>query len=282
MWAVIGGSGFEQFDEVASLEELPRETPFGLASSGFRRIKVGNSECLFLSRHGKDHELLPSEINYRANIFAIKREGATKVISFSSVGNLQSEIKPKDLILPYQYLNQTRRNHEITTFAGNGVIGHIALGQPIWEKGAHYVATTLASKLSIPIHTHRTYVCIEGPFFSTRAESKLFQSFGGDVVGMTGFPEYALAREAGLSYLPCCFSTDNDSWDDSECHVTLQQIVTVMKENNQNAFILVKLLLNSSLEADPTIRLGNLKENLFCSYERLSKEQKQWLEVIGR
>ncbi len=281
MWGIIGGSGFESFQDVELIEELDEKTPFGPVSSGYRKIRVAGEECLFISRHGKHHQLLPSEVNYRANLFALKRDGASKVLAIASVGSLQKEIKPNHLVLPSQFLNLTKRGLGTTTFAGNGVVGHVALGQPVWEEGSRYAAS-LQEKLGITVHSNRTYVCVEGPGFSTRVESKLYRQMGGHVIGMTGFPEYALAREAGLCYLPCSFVTDNDSWDESVSHVTMEQILSVMKSNSQKAYSLMKLLVTSSLRADPSLLHGNLKEALFCSYDNLSSEQKGWLDILGK
>ncbi len=278
MWAVIGGSGFEAFDGIEKLEELPRETPFGLASSGFRKIAVRGKPALFLSRHGAYHELLPSEINYRANLFALKQAGATKLISFASVGSLRPEIEPTDLVLPSQYINHSRRK-EGTSFTGEGVVGHVSLAQPTWREGSRFVAT-LQKALSLPIHTKKTYLCVEGPTFSTQAESKLFQSFGADIIGMTGFPEYALAREAGICYLPCCFVTDFDSWNESEEHVTLEQVIPRLAKNKASALRILENLLASDLQADQEILKGNLKSNLFCDWSRLTEKQRGWLEVL--
>lgn len=235
MWGIIGGSGFEKFDGFEVIEELSCETPFGLASSGFKRVRVEGEECLFISRHGAHHELLPSEVNYRANIYALKKMGAKSVISFSAIGSLKKELAPGDMVVPSQYIDRTKglRAH---TFCGEGIVGHVSLAHPTCEK----VTTALKDfQPQLKKHFHKTYICIEGPYFSSKAESNLYRSFGADVIGMTHFPEYALAREAGLHYVPCCFVTDYDCWDESIPHVTLEEVLEVMRKNNEKAYRLL-------------------------------------------
>ncbi len=241
MLGLIGGSGFENFKEFEVVEELDVNTPFGEASSGFKKVKIDGVECLFLSRHGKSHELLPSEINFRANVYNFKKHGAKAVVSFSAVGSLAKEFKPGDMVVPTQYIDRTKglRKH---TFLGNGCVGHVSLAQPICPNLVETVMTFSAGK-DWDSHFKKTYVCIEGPYFSTQAESKWFRAIGGDIIGMTHFPEFALMREASLPYLPCCFVTDYDCWDDSIEHVTLQEVIKVMKGNNGKAFSLARDLV---------------------------------------
>ncbi|MBC7370805.1 MAG: MTAP family purine nucleoside phosphorylase, partial [Bdellovibrionaceae bacterium] len=234
MFGIIGGSGFEKFDEFETVEILDRKTPFGEASSGFKKVKVGGVEFLFISRHGDHHELLPSEINYRANIYALKKHGAKAVVSFSAIGSLVQECAPGDLVIPYQYIDRTKGIRQ-STFLGQGLIGHISLAKPICEVMAERLAP-LAKMHNFKTHSKKTYVCIEGPYFSTKAESLSYRQMGAEVIGMSNFPEYALAREAGLPYLPCCFVTDYDCWDDSIPHVTVEDVIKLMKLNNGKAF----------------------------------------------
>ncbi|MEI6791306.1 MAG: helix-hairpin-helix domain-containing protein, partial [Myxococcaceae bacterium] len=203
MWAIIGGSGFENFPEFEILEDLERETPFGLASSGAKKIRLAGEEILFISRHGRSHELLPSEVNYQANIFLLKKLGATKILAISSVGSLREELKPGDLVVPTQYIDRTKsiRQH---TFAGNGLVSHVSLADPV-SLGLVDELKKQTPKFDFDSHFDRTSIIIEGPGFSTRAEANYYQKIGADIIGMTAFPEYALAREAGMHYLPCSF-----------------------------------------------------------------------------
>ncbi len=277
MWAIIGGSGFEQFEEVVSVESLSTETPFGEASSGLRKIKIQDTECIFLSRHGAKHERLPSEINYRANIFALKKLGVTRILALSAVGSLRKELSPGDLVLPSQYVDQTKGIRK-SSFCGEGLVGHISLAKPVWSKGIEWI-DSIAHELEFKTHTNKTYVCIEGPYFSTQAESHYYRMLGADIIGMTNFPEYALAREAGISYLPCCFVTDYDSWDTTVEHVTLEGVLNVMKQNNKNAFKLILKILHGSLEEDTGIREMGLKTGVMSTVA-LSNIQKDFLNLL--
>lgn len=282
MWAIIGGSGFESFSEVESLADIPRATPFGEAASGLRKIRVqtesGPIDAIFLSRHGAQHELLPSEINYAANIFALKRAGATKIIAFSAVGSLREELRPGDMVIPHQYVDRTKGIRR-TSFCGGGVVGHVSLADPIWQDAAAWV-DGIRPELSFSVHLNKTYVCIEGPTFSTRAESHTYRQIQADIIGMTGFPEFALAREAGLGYLPCAFVTDYDSWNEAIPHVTLEQVIELMRQNNGRALQLLKKLLASGLERDERAVQGGLNHNLLTSPEKLPLASREWMAIL--
>lgn len=285
MIGVIGGSGFEKFEEFETLELLNRETPFGLAASGFKKVKVDGKEFLFISRHGEHHEHLPSEINYRANIFAFKNMGARAIVSFSAVGSLQKEYAPGDLVVPYQYIDRTKslRQH---TFLGEGLIGHISLAKPICEIMAERLKDlVIKNKISekFKIHFGPTYVCIEGPYFSTKAESNTYRQMQAQIIGMSNFPEYALAREAGLPYLPCCFVTDYDCWDDSIPHVTVDEVIKVMKANNAKAFSILKTILSAENIFEGSLAFdGGLRTGLFMPKEMIPPSKQKWVDVLIR
>jgi 5'-methylthioadenosine phosphorylase len=284
MIGVIGGSGFEKFEEFETIALLNRETPFGNAASGFKKVKVDGTEFLFISRHGEHHEHLPSEINYRANIFAFKKFGAKAIVSFSAVGSLQQEFAPGDLVVPYQYIDRTKslRKH---TFLGEGLIGHVSLAKPVCDVMAEKAIELVAeNKLNELFKTHfgQTYVCIEGPYFSTKAESNSYRQMGADIIGMSNFPEYALAREAGLPYLPCSFVTDYDCWDDSIPHVTVEEVIRVMKGNNAKAFSLLKAFLKSedSLFEGSAAVEGGLRTGLFMPKEAIPDSKRPWVDIL--
>lgn len=282
MWAIIGGSGFESFDGIEEIEELDRKTPFGMTSSGLRRIRVGQgslkTECLFLSRHGRHHELLPTEVNYRANIFALKRAGVTRVLSVSAVGSLQKELAPGDLVVPSQYIDRTK-GVRAATFLGQGLVGHVSLAQPTWSAGASALRE-IAPRFGFNVHFDKTYICIEGPYFSTQAESKSYREMGADIIGMTNFPEYALAREAGLCYLPLSFVTDYDCWDSSIEHVTLQVVLDTMKKNNQKAVEAIRAIFQLNPSPDKSLQSAGLKSSLMTPLANLPIETKSWLDVV--
>lgn len=299
MWAVIGGSGFEQFANVENRGAVDRETPFGLASSGMRRICVtlsdeAKAEILFLPRHGEQHELSPSEVNYAANIFALKRAGATKIIAFSAVGSLREELRPGDMVIPQQFIDRTRSLRR-NSFCGDGIVGHVSLAEPIWAEAAHWVREH-KPEFSFSIHFEKTALVIEGPQFSTRAESHSYRAMGADTIGMTAYPEFALAREAGLAYLPCCFVTDYDSWNESIPHVTLAQVLELMRQNNGKAFELLQKLLwatpgaavGGPPNADVAPELmqsalahnGGLRAGLMTPIERVPAKHRAWLDIL--
>lgn len=285
MLGVIGGSGFEKFDEFETIELLNRETPFGLAASGFKKVRVEGTEFLFISRHGDHHEHLPSEINYRANIYAFKKMGVKAIVSFSAVGSLQKQFAPGDLVVPFQYIDRTKsiRAH---TFLGGGLIGHVSLARPICEVMAVRAGEIAkANKLNEKFRMHfgQTYVCIEGPYFSTKAESNAYRQMEADIIGMSNFPEFALAREAGLPYLPCCFITDYDCWDDSIPHVTVEEVIRVMKDNNAKGFALLKLLLkDQDLYKGSAACEGGLRTGLFMPKEAIPADKREWVDVLMR
>lgn len=282
MWAVIGGSGFEKFSAVEKIRDLDRATPFGEASSGLKLVKVKTAgktvECIFLPRHGEKHELLPSEVNYCANIYALKRHGANKVVAFSAVGSLRQELRPGDMVVPVQYIDRTKSLRR-ASFTGNGIVGHVALAKPIWREAADYLKR-LHQDFSFQLHFERTALVVEGPYFSTSAESHQFRAMSADIIGMTAFPEYALAREAGLGFLPCSFVTDYDSWNDAIPHVTLAQVLELMRQNNEKAFQVLQALLASPLARDAAAKAGALPNNLMCARESLSADAQAWLGVL--
>lgn len=279
MIGVIGGSGFERFDDFKTIELLNTETPFGKASSGFKKVKVDQHEFLFISRHGDHHELLPSEINYRANIYAMKKMGVTKIISFSAVGSLQKELAPGDLVVPYQYIDRTKGLRQ-STFLGEGLIGHVSLAKPICEVMANNFLS-IAKDFDFKIHFKKTYVCIEGPYFSTMAESHTYRQMNADIIGMSNFPEYALAREAGIPYLPCCFVTDYDCWDVNVPHVTVDEVIKVMKGNNQKGFqALKKLLTIENLSSGSAAPDGGLRSGLFMPPEAIPANKRDIMNVL--
>jgi 5'-methylthioadenosine phosphorylase len=280
MFAVIGGSGFEKFDGFEVVELLDRNTPFGLAASGLKRVRVEGKEFLFLSRHGEHHEHLPSEVNYRANIFALKKHGARAVVSFSAVGSLEKDCAPGDLVVPDQYIDRTKgfRQH---TFLGEGVIGHCSLAHPTCDVMEGHLRAIAKTGLGFAVHFGKTYICIEGPSFSTQAESMSYRQMGANIIGMSNFPEYALAREAGLPYLPCCFVTDYDCWDDTIPHVTVDEVIKVMKANNQKAFTLFKEILKSNdFYLNSKAPAGGLRSGLFMPKDAIPVDKREWVELL--
>ncbi len=280
MWAIIGGSGFETFEEFVTLEELDRETPFGKTSKGFKKVSIEGVEALFIPRHGIHHSRLPSDVNYRANIFALKKMGATKLLGFSAVGSLANECAPGDLVIPSQFIDRTKGIRK-STFCGDGLVGHVSLAEPVTQALVSGLQT-LTPAFDFKVHFNKTLVVMEGPQFSTKAESHLYRSWKADIIGMTSYPEYALAREAGLAYMNCAFVTDYDCWKDDIPHVTVDEVMRIMKLNNKKAFVVAKSLLHSKLDSlqKANESLSGLKTSLMTPLNSFSAKQKYWLDIL--
>ncbi|MCJ8277475.1 MAG: MTAP family purine nucleoside phosphorylase [Bdellovibrionales bacterium] len=280
MWSSIGGSGFEKFDNFKTVEELDRETPFGLCSEGFKKVELEGKEILFIPRHGTLHDLLPSEVNYRANIYALKKYGATKLVTFSAVGSLQNEYAPGDLVVPTQFIDRTKGVRK-TSYCGEGIVGHVSLAEPVTPSFVS-VLKEMSSGYDFKCHFDKTLVVMEGPQFSTKGESHLYRSWNADIIGMTSYPEYALAREAGLAYMNCCFVTDYDCWKDDIPHVTVEQVIAVMRKNNQKAYEVAKSMVfcgKDDVKSATEIEHG-LKNALMSPKDALTKDQQNFMGVL--
>ncbi|HQR70770.1 MAG TPA: S-methyl-5'-thioadenosine phosphorylase [Burkholderiaceae bacterium] len=231
---VIGGSGLYQMDALRDPRELRVDTPFGVPSDVIVTGQVDGIPVAFLARHGRGHRLLPSEVPYRANLYALKQLGIEYLLSFSAVGSLREELRPLDMVLPDQFIDLTRRRE--STFFGQGVVAHVSMAQPVCPNVADALARA-ASGLREPVRVHRggTYVCIEGPQFSTQAESQWYRSMGASVIGMTNMPEAKLAREAQIAYATLAMVTDYDCWHPREAAVTADVAMANLLKNAQNA-----------------------------------------------
>jgi len=282
MWSIIGGSGFESFEGFKVIEELDRETPFGLCSEGLKLVELEGVPLVFIPRHGSTHDLLPTEVNYQANIYALKKHGAKRLLAFSAVGSLSDDYAPGDLVAPSQFIDRTKGLRK-STFCGGGLVGHVSLAQPVNESLMSGLKE-MASHYSFNCHFDKTLIVMEGPHFSTKGESHLYRSWKADVIGMTSFPEYALAREAGLAYLNCCFVTDYDCWKEDAPPVTVEQVIEVMRNNNQKAYEVAKSFVhtqNSNVQSATEVESG-LKNALLTPREALSPETLQVVELLTR
>lgn len=230
---VIGGSGLYDIEGIEDLEEITLETPFGAPSDAFICGRLEGVRCVFVPRHGRGHRFLPSEVNYRANIWGLKKLGARHVLSVSAVGSLEAEVEPGHLVCPDQFIDRTRGRQG--TFFGEGAAGHVQFGDPISPELRQILLDAARSVSSTTVHDGGTYVCIEGPTFSTRAESNLFRSWGCRVVGMTNLPEARLAREAELAYATLALSTDYDCWYEGHDEVSVESVIAVIKQNVASA-----------------------------------------------
>jgi 5'-methylthioadenosine phosphorylase len=230
--AVIGGSGLYDLDMLEDVTEHHIETPFGVPSAPIVEGRSGRRRMLFLARHGRGHRFLPSEVNYRANIFALKVLGAEQVVSISAVGSLREEIVPGDLTVVSQLIDRTKGRP--STFFGNGIAGHVELADPVCADLSQSLFEA-ASTLDVKIHRDKTLMVMEGPAFSTRAESFMHRRLGADLIGMTALPEAKLAREAELCYAVLALATDYDCWHETEEDVTVDAVVRVLQQNAANA-----------------------------------------------
>lgn len=228
---VIGGSGLYGVEGLTDVEEVVVTTPYGPPSSPLVTGSLGDCRLVFLARHGRDHTLLPSEVPYRANLYALKSLGVRWVISMSAVGSLQEDIRPGDFVVVDQYLDRTK-NRE-STFFGEGCVAHVSFGEPVCPNLSAMAAR--ASEREGATRRGGTYVCMEGPAFSTRAESEFYRTLGAQVVGMTNLPEAKLAREAELAYATLAMVTDYDCWRTTEEPVTVEAVMATLGGNAQRA-----------------------------------------------
>ena len=234
---IIGGSGLYNMPGIADIHEVPQDTPFGGPSDAYVLGTLEGRKVAFLARHGRGHRILPSELNFRANIYGFKQLGVERILSVSAVGSLKEEHKPLEFVIPDQFVDRTR--HRVDTFFGNGVVAHVAFADPVCPQLSETV-TAACKKAGVVGKRGGTYICMEGPQFSTKAESNLYRSWGMDVIGMTNLQEAKLAREAEICYVTVAMVTDYDCWHPHHDSVTVDQIVAVLVKNAENACNVVR------------------------------------------
>ncbi len=234
---IIGGSGLYSMPGLTDIREVELETPFGDPSDAYVLGTLNGRSVAFLSRHGRGHRLMPTELPYRANIHGFKQLGVERILSLSAVGSLKEEHKPMDFVIPDQFVDRTR--HRVDTFFGDGLVAHVGFGHPICEEAAKFVEQA-CGRAGVKATRGGTYLNMEGPQFSTKAESNLYRSWGMDVIGMTNLTEARLAREAELCYVTVAMVTDYDCWHPEHDHVTVEQIVGVLMKNAENACNVVR------------------------------------------
>lgn len=235
---IIGGSGLYDIEGISNVEEVAIKTPFGDPSDAFITGKLEGTDVVFLPRHGRGHRFSPSKINYRANIYGMKKLGVEAIISVSAVGSLKENIKPLDFVVVDQFIDRTR-GERISTFFTDGIVAHVAFADPVAPELAAIILES-AKKVGVTVHPKGTYVCMEGPQFSTKAESHLYRSWGADIIGMTNLTEAKLAREAEISYATLAAVTDYDCWHDTHEAVTLEIVLSYLKKNVENAKKILK------------------------------------------
>ncbi len=237
---VIGGSGLYQMDGLTDVEEVVVDTPFGAPSDALIRGKLDGAEVVFLPRHGRGHVLTPSEVPYRANLWALKKLGVDWVLSISAVGSLREAIVPGHLVVVDQFIDRTR--HRPDTFFGDGCVAHVQLGDPVCST-LRGMLLTAARNTGAVVHDGGTYVCMEGPQFSTRAESELHRAWGASVIGMTNVPECKLAREAEISYATLALATDYDCWYAGHDEVSVEAVIATVHANVARAQEVIRRLV---------------------------------------
>jgi len=234
---IIGGSGLYSMPGFTDVRELRQQTPFGDPSDAYVLGTLAGRKVAFLARHGRGHRISPSELNFRANIYGFKQLGVERIVSVSAVGSLKEEHKPLDFVIPDQFFDRTR--HRVDTFFGDGVVAHIAFADPVCAEMAGVVQAA-CKKAGVAGKRGGIYVCMEGPQFSTKAESNVYRSWGMDVIGMTNLQEAKLAREAEICYVTVAMVTDYDCWHPHHDSVTVDQIVAVLLKNAENACAVVR------------------------------------------
>ena len=277
---VIGGSGLYDMPGLTDVHRVCVETPYGLPSDDVVTGTLEGTRTAFLPRHGRGHRFTPSEVNYRANIWALKKLGCDFVVSVSAVGSMKESIPPGMLVVVDQFIDRTVARPR--TFFGDGLVGHVPFGDPVCETlRKMLLASARATKA--PVQDGGTYICIEGPTFSTKAESRLFRTWGVDVIGMTNMPEARLAREAGMSYATLALATDYDCWHETEESVSVEAVVAVLMKNVATAQEVVRGVAQRLAAADAPARspwADVCKNAIMTSRDRIPPETRRVAEVL--
>ena len=278
---VIGGSGLYSINSLESIREVQIETPFGSPSDALRIGTMNGVEVVFLARHGRQHHLLPSEVPYRANVWALRSLGVRWLISVSAVGSLREHLRPRDMVVPHQFIDRTRQRPQ--SFFGNGCVAHVSLADPFCPTLSEWLAAAAAGEMPVGHHLHQggTYLCMEGPAFSTRAESELYRSWGCDVIGMTNHTEARLAREAEIAYASLSMVTDFDCWHDDHDAVTVEMVVGNLKANATATGPILERLMDSFSEERPGSPAHNALEHaLMTSPDAVPAETRKRLDLF--
>lgn len=274
---VIGGSGLYQMEGLKILDELYLETPFGKPSDAIVIGELAGKSAAFLPRHGRGHRLTPSEINYRANIYALKTLGVEQILSVSAVGSMKEEIAPGDVVLIDQFIDRTRER--VSTFFGDGIVAHVAFAEPICPDLLETVYQA-ARQTKAKIHKGGTYLCMEGPMFSTRAESNLYRSWGVSCIGMTNLQEAKLAREAEICYVTIALPTDYDCWHDTHASVDVAMVIETLRNNVATAQTIIKEAVGRLNPARKCSCASALKDAILTDRNKITDEAKRRLAPI--
>ena len=274
---IIGGSGLYAMPGLENVREERVETPFGDPSEAFVLGDLEGRKVAFLARHGRGHKLLPTELNFRANIYAMKKLGVERILSMSAVGSLKQEHRPTDFVIPDQFIDRTFAR--VSTFFGDGIVAHVAFGDPVCATVGKAFANACAAT-DVVGKLGGTYVCMEGPQFSTRAESNLYRSWGADVIGMTNLQEAKLAREAEICYATAAMVTDYDCWYEGHDDVTVDQIVAVIHQNAANAARVVKAAVAAMPRHRTCACKDAMKYAILTDRQAIPEAAKQKLDLL--
>src|SRR5215813_3306873 len=265
---------------LAEVEEVSVDTPFGSPSDNFILGKLGGTRVAFLPRHGKGHRLIPTEIPFRANIYGMKLLGVEQIISASAVGSLKEELKPMDIVLPDQFFDRTR--HRASTFFGNGIAAHVGFAHPVCKDLCDVLEEAARTATDgLPLHRGGTYLCMEGPAFSTRAESEVYRSWGMSVIGMTNLQEAKLAREAEMCYATIALVTDYDCWHPEHDSVTVEMVIDYLNRNSANAQKLIAGAIGRRVKRPPSCKCREaLRHAIITSPDKIESAARERLKAI--
>ncbi len=277
---VIGGSGLYQMEGLKQIREVEVKTPFGKPSDKFITGKLGATEMVFLPRHGKGHRWLPTEVNFRANIFAMKKLGVERIISVSAVGSLRENIAPGHVVVPDQFIDRTTQRP--STFFGKGIVAHVSLADPFCKTLSEKLAAA-AKDEGAEVHARGTYLCMEGPQFSTKAESHMYRAWGADVIGMTNLQEAKLAREAEICFSTIALATDYDCWNETAGAVEIEHVLKVLAQNVELAQRTIRSVVGMLAEARSCACASALKDAIITDRRRIPGDVRAKLRpIIGK
>ena len=277
---IIGGSGLYQMPELKNVRGVGVDTPFGKPSDAFIIGEFEGVEVAFLARHGRGHRILPTELPFRANIYAMKLLGIEYILSVSAVGSLQEKYKPTDMVIPDQFFDRTRARVEESTFFGRGIVGHITFAHPVCNELGDILEESCKT-VGVTVHRGGTYLCMEGPAFSTKAESNVYRQWGMDVIGMTNLQEAKLAREAEIAYATLALVTDYDCWHEGHDEVSVEMVIEYLHKNVRNAQLIMKdAVQRVAAKTTPNQFEGATKNAIFTAPEFWNTETAKKLEAI--
>jgi len=274
---IIGGSGLYEIEGLEHVENIAVDTPWGEPSDELVSCVLDDTKLVFLPRHGRGHKLLPSEINYRANIHAMKQIGVEWIISVSAVGSMKERIAPGHIVIPNQFIDNTKSR--ISTFFGNGIVAHVSMADPVCNSLSNILFQASLDE-GATVHMGGTYICIEGPQFSSRAESDLYRRWGVDVIGMTNMPEAKLAREAEICYSTLALSTDYDCWHEANEYVSVGDIIKILTQNVTMAKKIIKRAVTMIQTERKCNCINALENSIITSHDVISADARDKLKIL--